>query len=1173
MTRISRNSMKFFKLFLHLSLLFLGSNAHALTANNIIIKNLKTEYTVTPLGIDVLKPRFSWQMEAKSAGAAQKAYQITVTDEAGNTVWNSGKITDDRSLNIRYQGRPLTARTRYNWTLKVWDLQNQMHTATSWFETGLMNSVVGAWNGARWIGGGDEDLVLYAQYLPVFKLNFTMQLDSTTKSTRGGLLYGANDHRLIDPDKNYYRLKAVKDSSYIYAELDITAANSNGAAVLNVYRAGYTPGDKTNQPLKSFPVPASIINGQNRYGKHTIYLSSVMGNTDFWIDGEDTKNYIGHAGVNPIGQGGDFIAYPVLADVGFRVPQHQKALFSNLIIRNYRGPSNVLAALYTKPSSLIAVNQPAIVLTDPSRNATPMLRTTFNAAQGSKVSKARLYVTSRGIYDIYMNGKRINDDYFNPGLTQYNRTQLYQTFDVTGNVVAGKNAIGAMLGEGWWSGGSTYMGNYWNFFGDRQSLLAQLVITYQNGKEDTIVSSPEQWKFSTNGPVIYGSFFQGEVYDARKENLVQGWSLPGFDDSGWKNAAEVKLAGNINAEPYEKGSNVPSVSDFSNHQLIGQYGTSVKKVKELTARQVEEVRPGVFVYDMGQNMAGVPRIELNGAEPGSKIFLRFAEVKYPDLPEYKGNTGMIMLENIRAAMAQEIYTARGGHELIQPRFTYHGFRYIEVTGIKHALPLSAVHGVVLSSVHAFDSDYTSSDTLVNRLWKNITWSTLANFMSIPTDCPQRNERLGWSGDISVFSKTATYLATLPQFLRRHMLAMRDVQREDGRFPDVAPLGVGFGDILWGSAGITVAWESYQQYADLDMLAEHYDAMQKYVKFVGLQIDTQTNVLDEKNRTRWASLGDWLSPEYDKTEKTLLWEAYYIYDLRRMSRIARLLGKAVDASAYEKLANARTAFFNKTYIDPATGKTIFRDKTVDTQTSYAVPLAFDIISKSLKAKATAHLVNAVSRVNTGDKGQSYPPYSLMTGFIGTSWISTALSETDNASTAYRQLMQTTYPSWLYPVTQGATTIWERLNSYTHTDGFGGNNNMNSFNHYSFGAVGGWLVEHSLGIRRDESSPGFKHFILAPEPDLTRKMTSASGYYESMYGRIECSWVIQKDKVVYNFHVPANTKATLLLKTRNLQMIRQILPVASMRRSNLAKVVDGQYIAELLPGDYRFEETSK
>jgi alpha-L-rhamnosidase len=662
--------------------------------------------------------------------------------------------------------------------------------------------------------------------------------------------------------------------------------------------------------------------------------------------------------------------------------------------------------------------------------------------------------------------------------------------------------------------------------------------------------------------------FQGEVYDAAKETLIEGWSTALYNDSDWKKCTEIPLEETINTSG--ASGNASGVGDYSELKLIGQYGATIQKIKELTAVSLEEIRPGVFIYDMGQNMAGIPKIYLNNTKPGQVIKLRFAEVKYPDLPAYTENTGMIMLENIRAAMAQEIYIAKGGEAIISPRFTYHGFRYIEITGIENPLPLNNVKAQVLSSIHELSSGYETSNPLVNKLWENITWSAYANFMSIPTDCPQRNERLGWGGDISVFSRTASYLATMPQFLRRHLLAMRDVQREDGRFPDVAPLGVGFGEMMWGSAGITVAWESFQQYDDKELLKEHYPAMHDYIEYLLRDINSETGIFKEKEQKVWASLGDWLSLEDRNNEKLLFWEAYLIYDLDIMSKMAMALNKQEDAVRFSKLCDERKAFFNKTYLDETSGKTIFEEKIIDTQSSYALPLAFNIVDHEIAEKVVDNFANTITRPGKTDQNIETPPYSLMTGFIGTAWVSKALSDYGRKDLAYRLLQQTTYPSWLYPIEQGATTIWERLNSYTHTDGFGGNNNMNSFNHYAFGAVGAWMYNYSLGIRRDENSPGFKHFILKPEPDPTGKMTFAIGHYDSMYGRIESSWKTTNTVVIYNFIVPSNTSATLILNANDLKDI--VINHTALKKVKEIKFVKNEgnnFIFEVQPGIYEIQ----
>ncbi len=1118
----------------------------------IVINNLKVEYIETPLGIDVEKPRFSWQMQSDENGVFQTAYQVIVVDEKEKEVWNSGKVKSDLSLNIIYAGVPLKPMTRYRWEVTLWDQKKKKHTSQSWFETGLMNSDLSAWDGAQWIGGSEEDLILYSHYLPVFRIDYTLQLDEETQTTRAGFVYGANDERLMNKNRNIFGLESKQDESYFMLELDISPLALNEKACLNLFRVGYHPMDRKDQPLKSFSIPLSLINNENKYQKQVISVASNLGHTNIFVN----QTEIAYLGVNPLGQGGDFIAFPVVGDIGFSVPAGQKTVFSDIIIRNFRAPSNVLV----RESGAIVEGreQGAFMTHNPSRNSMPMLRTTFRA--DDSVAKARLYVTARGIYDFYINGKRIGADYFNPGSTQYNKTQMYQTFDVTEQLQTGKNAMGAVLAEGWWSGGATFMGEYWNFFGDRQSLLAKLAITYSDGKEEVIVTNPDRWQYFNDGPVVYGSFFQGEVYDALKESDVNGWSTSAYDASAWKKVYEIPLQETISF----------NTEDFNQLKLIGEYGETVKVVKELTAQSVEEIRPGVFVYDMGQNMVGVPCISFTNLREGQKINLRFAEVKYPDLPASGTNVGMIMLENIRAAMSQDIYIAKGGIERFQPRFTFHGYRFIEITGIEKPLPVEAVKGVVLSSVYELASSYETSNVKINKLWENITWSMSGNFLSIPTDCPQRNERLGWSGDISVFARAATYLADVPQFLRRHMLAMRDAQRANGRFPDIAPLDVGFGGILWGSAGITVAWESYQQYHDVAMLEEHYDAMKRYIDYLLFQIDSETNIVGDGYRGNWGSLGDWLSPEYDKSEKSLLWESYLIYDLELMEKIASVLQKTEEAQYFKKIYTERKSFFNKAYIDQETAKTIYPDneqKIIDTQVSYVLPLVFNIIDERYKEKFIENLVIAIERENISDDQVVCPPYSLMTGFIGTSWISKALSDNGHTDVAYKLLQQTTYPSWLYSVEQGATTIWERLNSYTHTEGFSGGTQMNSFNHYSFGAVAAWMYNYSLGIERDEYTPGFKHFYLKPEIDPTGGITFAKGHYDSMYGRIYSAWAVEGDVTHYQFSVPANTTATLKLKASSIKKIRENgKPISSNKYiRNMGKEGD-KYVFKLQSGNY-------
>lgn len=1107
--------------------------------------DMRVEYAVEPLGIDVAAPRFSWQMATDTTrhGQRQQAWQIVVTDPSGETVWNSGRCRGASSLNVGYAGRPLRPSTSYRWRLTVWNERNRPSTGESWFETGLMSS--SGWGSARWIGSASASLPVYAHYLPVFRIGFTVCLDAGAACPKAAFVYGANDARLMSADKNILGVAAPKDSSFVKIELDGSADTLR----LNVFRVGYTKGDSPLRPLCSVALPQ--VPRADIARPHTVELSSVLGMTQIFFDGSERP--VATVNLNPMGKGGDYIAFPVLGDYGFVVPEGQRARFGGVKVSNYRSPQNTVITLAADTLITRSTLSTAVVPVRPE----PMLRTVFTVAK--PVGSARLYVTARGTYRFFVNGGRVGDDYLNPGLTQYNKTHYYQTYDVTSQLRPGRNAMGAMLAEGWWRGGMTYVGENWNFFGDRSSLLAKLVITYTDGTTDTVVTDPFTWRCLDDGPLLCGSLFQGEVYDAQRAAGLEGWSTPAYDASAWAAAGEVMLDSCVSREGSD---DQPRVDDYSEFCLTAQPCPTVRAVDTLTARSVSEVRPGVFVYDMGQNMAGVPEIHFAGLRAGTEVTLRFAEVTYPDLPRYGSNKGMVMLENIRAAMAQDMYIAAGGAaEVFCPAFTYHGYRYVEITGLDRPLPLDAVRGIVLSSVHSFSSDYVTSDSLVNRLWQNIGWSMRANFFSVPTDCPQRNERMGWAGDISVFSPTATYMGCVPQFLAGYARAMRDVQRADGKFLDIAPVGGGFGGILWGSAGITVPWHSYLQFADSTLLADNYAAMRRYVGFLlENTLDSVTGIIVQQ-RT-WGDLADWLGPEDDSNDRSLLWECYLIYDLDIMTRVATLLGHADDAARFARLAARRRELFNRTYIQKGTAKTMWSDfdvrrkgDVVDTQTSYVLPLAFGIVADSVRTRFFDNLVSAVVR-SRGDYGSC----SLLTGFIGTAWISKVLSDNGRPDLAYSMLLNTDYPSWLYSVTQGATTIWERLNSYTHKDGFGRNNRMNSFNHYSFGAVGEWMISRSLGIRTDESAPGFARFMLEPEPDPTGRVTFARGHYDSMYGRIVSGWSLNGGTTVYSFSVPANTTATLRLRASHLEGVGKGARIVSRK--------DGVVVIELQSGNYKF-----
>lgn len=949
-------------------------------------------------------------------------------------------------------------------------------------------------DGAQWIG--TDEVVLNAAALAEFSLSYDVTL--SRPDAKSVFYLGGNDERLMSRNLNHMGVEHQRGEIY----MALTLADGS----FSVSRRGYEVNDQetllqtlelpATSDAKSYHVQAEIIDG----------LLHLQVNDSAYADikltpGEHT--------------GGDYIPYPMLGELACA----GDAEFSNVEVRNLRSPFT----LYYKAESLTPSKQDEpIAFFDPSQLGMPMLRSRLQV-KDQPIESATLYVTARGVYEMYVNGERVGEDFFAPGVSQYNKTHYYQTYDIKPLLSLGDNQVSALMGEGWWMGQIGFWARGINHFGDQLALLARIVVRYADGSETVLTTNPEEWEVTTQGMIRYSSRFHGEIIDANK-------AMVELNDNAWKPACVMSLEGHL---PSESAPNMPAVDDYSAFLLLPQPDEAVQVRDVLTAQSVKEVRPGVFVYDMGQNMAGLPEITFRGLDKGQKVRMRYAEVCYPDMKEYELNKGMVMMENIRAACAQDLYYAAGmEEETFAPHFTLHGYRYVEITGIPEPLPVEDVKGRVLSSLK-LGSGFECSNPLVNRLWQNIQWSTLSNFISIPTDCPQRNERLGWGGDISVFSRTATYMADNYEFLRRHMRNLRDLQSPDGQFPDIAPVNGGFGGFLWGSAGITVAYEAWRQTGRTEILEEHYDAMARYLDFVANNyIEKETNLFFQSKG--WGGLGDWLNLEYNRLDNSSLYECYYIFELNCMAEMAQALGKQADAEAYYLRAQERKELYVKSYVDVESGKTKFaanddrQGLLCDYQASYVLPLTFGVIDdEALRQKMTDNLVSTIERPNSTDQGVTCPAYSLMTGFVTTAWISKALSDNGRADVAYRLLQSTTYPSWLYPVTQGATTIWERLNSYNDFEGFGGNNSMNSFNHYSFGAVGQWMMSRILGIERDDHHAGFEHFVLRPMPDPTGQMTFARGWYDVPQGQIRAGWEQHEGGFLYRFTIPAGCSATLLL----------------------------------------------
>ncbi len=693
-----------------------------------------------------------------------------------------------------------------------------------------------------------------------------------------------------------------------------------------------------------------------------------------------------------------------------------------------------------------------------------------------KIVRARVYVTARGLFELDLNGVRVGNDHFANGLTSYTKRLDTLTYDITGLLRPGENKVEAMLGMGWYAGRFPFARRK-GYYGENSEFLLQLEITNADGTRDTFVSD-EQWEATFDGPVFSSSIYDGESFDARKE--ITGWKP------------------------------VLANADLGAAELTPKPFAPVRESDRLTVKTITEPEKGRFVFDLGQNMVGWTRIRIP-TEKDKTVTLRFAEMLNAD--------GTLYTENYRSAKSTDTYTSgKTGVVEWEPHFTFHGFRYVELSG----LPAGAkpqkdwVTGVVLHSDLRAIGEFKSSHEKLNRLQSNIVWGQRGNFVDIPTDCPQRDERLGWTGDAQVFGPTAMFNYDTHAFWKSWLASMRVDQLPDGQIPSVIPESMrNAGSPGWMDAATIIPWELYVRTGDERVLADNFAMMEKLVGWYRSQsVEGLTpNV---------KGYGDWLQP-YPKAIKTaednnadrrgdtprsLLGTAFYAHSAQILADSARVLKRETDAKRYaEEAAFVKKAYY-KNYFD-ASGKL---QNAPETQTAYVLAIAFDLIPVEAKKGAMANLVRLIGEADG----------HLRTGFLGTPYIVKVLDEMGRPDLAYDLLFKETYPSWFYSINQGATTMWERWNSYSRDKGFG-EASMNSFNHYAYGAIGQWMYERVAGLAPDPAVPGYKHFFVRPL--IGKQLTSARAELDTLYGKAISSWTIKNGIVTMNVVVPPNTTATI------------------------------------------------
>ena len=754
----------------------------------------------------------------------------------------------------------------------------------------------------------------------------------------------------------------------------------------------------------------------------------------------------------------------------------------------------------------------------------PHFRKEFLSAR--TIATARVYITSHGFYELQLNGKKVGDQVLTPGWTSYSKRLQYQVYDVTGMLLKGNNAIGVVLGDGWYRGTLAW-GNNWAIYGKKLGVLFQLKISYTDGTESVIVSD-ETWKASNDGAIRMNDIYNGETYDATKK--LTGWNNPGYDDKNWQHV---------------------KTGYYNNSNLIASEGSPVRKIQEIKPVKIFRTPKGSLIADMGQNMVGWLRLKVSGKK-GTVVTLRHAEV----LDKF----GEFYTTNLRAAKCQLTYTLAGtGEEVYEPRFTFMGFRYVEVTGFPSELTADNLTGVVVHSDMPVTGTFECSNPLINQLQHNIQWGQKGNFVDVPTDCPQRDERLGWTGDAQAFCRTAAYNMDVSSFFTKWLKDIAADQKQGGEVPDVIP------DILnkqgstsaqpsagWGDVSVIAPWTMYTVYGDKNFLENQYKSMKAWVEYI------RKKAGDSYIWKDGSKYGDWLfyHPPVDNhtepdgyTDHNFIATAFFAYSASILAEAAKALGKTDDAKMYSDLFNKIKEVFINEYVTKA-GRV-----GTNSQTSYVLALKFNLLPENLRSKAAEFLVNDIK-----DRDNH-----LSTGFLGTPYLCHVLSDNGYTDTAYDLLLQESYPSWLYPVKMGATTIWERWDG-EKTDSTFEDPGMNSFNHYAYGAIGDWMYRVSAGI--ETMGPGYKHIIIQPHP--AKKLTYSRASFESSYGTIGSGWEKKDGKVIIKVRIPANTSATIILPATVQDKVTEGgKPLSQNIYLKDIKLADNKLTMQAGSGEYSFE----
>jgi alpha-L-rhamnosidase len=1049
-------------------------------AGSIVPFNLQCEYRADPLGIDVTQPRLSWQVQSTERDQRQSAYEILVADsqellqhDRGN-LWDSGRIAGDQTVNLTYSGRPLASGVRCFWKVKVWD---QNGKPSNWSKPALWSMGLLAaqdWQG-QWIGSDEGE--------PPYEF-----------SDAKWLWYPEGNPAESAPVcTRYFRhVFEIPSAQAIRAATMVMTADDQFRLFVNGQEAGN--GDGWGSPQKI------AIGSLLKPGKNVLA-----------VEARNVGNQPNPAGLigklNIVFEQGDGLTLDT--DGSWKSATNADNGWNGGAFDDSGWVTAKVLGEYGMPSWGIIGNEDRRL---PAR----YLRREFNLDK--KIKQATAYVCGLGLFELYVNGKKVSDDVLSPALSEYAKRAFYLTFDVTAQLKRGRNAIGVILGNGRFFSPRSGMQSF-----GYPKLLSQLNVEYTDGTTAQIVSDGH-WKLTTAGPLRANNEYDGEEYDARLE--MSGWCQPDFDDSKWQ-AAQLVQPG------------APALS--------AQIGEPIRIMDTVHPVAITNPKPGVYIFDLGQNIGGWCRMQVSGPS-GTVVTLRHAESLNQD--------GTLYTANLRTAKAEDVYTLKGlGVETYEPRFTYHGFRYVEVTGFPGKPALDAIEGKVVCDAVPEAGDFVCSNPLLNQIYHNIFWTTRDNYRSMPTDLP-RDERQGWMGDRQEVSKGETYLFNVAPLYAQWLTDIKDDQHANGSVPDVCPAywSLYQDGVVWASSYLIIPDMLYDQYDDLGILQTHYDSMKKWADYMASFL---ADGIMPRN-----TYADWCFPPKSPAEMTvinssdpklttsgtLMSTAVFYHDLRLMARSARLLGKTDDAEHFDDLASQVKVAFNRRFYDSSLG---YYDN--GTQTACVLPLAFGLVPDEDKTAVFTHLVNKITEESDNHLG---------TGLIGGHYLMRVLSDNGRPDLAYRIATQTTYPSWGYMISKGATTIWELWNGDTADSG------MNSRNIVMLiGDLDIWLHEYLAGIRPDPSDPGFKNIIIKPE--AVAGLTWVKDGYDSIHGHISSEWHQARGKFDSQISIPANTSATVYLPAKDLQSVseggksvEQSIGVKYLRQEN------SRVVLQVGSGNYNF-----